>query len=369
MQADENHAYIGRLERERDEAWAQYETVSAMLEKSNNQAHVIYNLSKTIAATHSLPEMIPQIIDIIRHAIRSDRATLYLLSADRKTLELRYSDGLAVSGPVAISIGDGLPGRIVEVGDHSHVHDLSLFYETFSDFIHLPGEVTRDGSHIGIALRSRETTIGVLSIDTPVKYGLTVEDMDFLVLVAPLLSAGIEKATLFARTVELSRTDGLTGLYNHRVFDERLEQEVSRRSRTGKPISLIMIDVDHFKRLNDTYGHQEGDTVLRELAAIINGQCRHTTIDACFRYGGEEFAVILPEEHLEHALFVAERIRRAVEEHPFSIKRQHPGTAVTISLGVAVAGPNDDIGAPELLKRADDALYTSKRNGRNRTSH
>ena len=360
---------IDELLRERDEALARYDTVSAMLEKSNNQAHVIYNLSKTIAATHSLPDMIPQIISTIRRAVPCDRATLYLVDAQRKHLELTYADGFSLNDPVRISIGDGLPGRIVEVGDHSHVHDLALFYETFNDFIHLPGEEKRDGSHIGIALRSWNATIGALSIDTPVKYGLSVEDMDFLALVSPLLSAGIEKATLFAKTVELARTDGLTGLYNHRVFDERLEQEVSRRGRTRKPLALIMIDVDHFKRFNDTYGHQEGDTVLRELAEILNRQCRHTTIDACFRYGGEEFAVILPEEDRSRAVVVAERIRKAVEEHPFSIKRAHPATSITISLGVAVADPDEQITGPALLKRSDDALYASKRNGRNRVSH
>jgi diguanylate cyclase (GGDEF)-like protein len=360
---------IEQLQQERDEALARYETVSAMLERSNDQAHVIYNLSKSIAATHSLPDMLPQIISIIRRAVRCDRATLYLVDGQRKNLELIYADGFSLNGPVRINIGDGLPGRIVEIGDHSHVHDLALFYETFNDFIHLPGEEKRDGSHIGIALKSWNATIGALSIDTPVKYGLSVEDMDFLVLVSPLLSSGIEKATLFAKTIELARTDGLTGLYNHRVFEERLEQEISRRSRTRKPLALIMIDVDHFKRFNDTYGHQEGDTVLKELAEILNGQCRHTTIDACFRYGGEEFVVILPEEELSHATSVAERIRRAVEEHPFSIKREHRNTTVTISLGVAVAAPDEQVTGPELLKRSDDALYTAKRNGRNRVSH
>lgn len=369
MPESDIHASIEQLARERDEAIARYETVSAMLEKSNDQAHVIYNLSKTIAATHSLPEMLPRIIGIIRKAVKCDRATLYLTDAAGRNLKLRYADGFPDASQVTIAVGDGLPGRIVEIGDHSHIHDLALFYDTFNDFIHVPGEEKREGSHIGIALKSRNITIGALGIDRPVKYGLTVEDMDFLVLVSPLLSSGIEKATLFARTVELARTDGLTGLSNHRVFDERMEQEISRRSRTRKPLALIMLDVDHFKRFNDTFGHQEGDTVLRELAIIIGGQCRHTTIDACFRYGGEEFAVILPEQDLRNALFVAERLRKTVEQHPFSIKGLHPDTTVTVSLGVAVAGPDDVIDAAGLVKRADDALYASKRNGRNRTSH
>ena len=362
-------ARIAQLEQERDDAVTRYLAVSSMFERSNDQAHVIYNISKAIASTHVLAEMVPQAVAILRKAIEFSRLTLYLVSDRQTALDLRFSEGIAPAGPVAIGIGEGLPGRIVEVGDHSHVHDLSLFYETFNDFIHLPGEEKRDGSYIGIALRSPNATIGVLGIDTQQKYGLSVEDMDFLVLIAPLLSAGIEKASLFAKTEVLSRSDGLTGLFNRRVFEERLEHEVNRRSRTRRPVALILMDIDHFKLVNDRYGHQEGDAVLRELAGVLNRQCRHTTIDACFRYGGEEFALVLPEENLERSLFVAERVRRAVEEHPFELKIRHPEAAVTISLGVAVAGPDEQIVPEQLLKRADDALYTSKRNGRNRVSH
>jgi diguanylate cyclase (GGDEF)-like protein len=359
---------IARLEQERDEAVERYLAVSAMFERSNDHAHIIYNISKAIASTHDLAEMVPRSIAILRKAIGFSRVTLYLVN-DRKTaLELRFAEGIPGAAR-AIGIGEGLPGRIVEVGDHAHIHDLALFYETLNDFVHVPDEEKRDGSYIGIALRSSNAAIGVLGIDTPKKYGLTVEDMDFLVLIAPLLCAGIEKASLFATTELLSRCDGLTGLFNRRVFVERLEHEINRRNRTRRPVALIMLDIDHFKRINDRFGHQEGDAVLRELAGVLNGQCRHTTIDACFRYGGEEFALILPEEDLERALFVAERVRKAVETHPFGVAARHPGTSLTVSLGVAVAGPDEQISPDQFLRRADDALYASKRNGRNRVSH
>jgi diguanylate cyclase (GGDEF)-like protein len=359
---------IGVLTEERDRIAIENRRLGEMLEKLNNQAHVIYNISRTIAATLSLEDMIPQIVSIIRRAVSCDRATLYLVDDSGVAMTLRYIEGFNPAKTTSIRIGEGLPGRVAETGEHSHIHDLSLFYDTFRDFVHLPGEEKRDGSHIGIALRSQNDTIGVLSIDSPVKYGLTVEDMDFLALISPLLSAGIVKAALFAKIAELSRTDGLTGLFNHRVFSERLGGEVSRRERTRKPLALIMLDVDHFKQFNDTYGHPEGDAVLRELAGIINAQCRHTTIDACFRYGGEEFAVILPEEGLTQALQVAERIRKAVESHPFTIQDKVTGVRVTVSLGVAVADADEEITAEALLKRSDEALYTSKRNGRNRVS-
>lgn len=369
MTNDDLHERIRTLVEERDRLALENNNLGSMLEKLNNQAHVIYNISKTIAATPTLLEMIPQIVSIIRHAVPFDRATLYLVNDDGATMSLRYADGFGALDTLSIKVGEGLPGRVVETGEHSHIHDLALFYDTFSDFVHLPAENKRDGSHIGIALRSRDTAIGALGIDTVAKYGLSVDDMDFLALISPLLSAGIDKASLFAKTVELSRTDGLTGLFNHRVFEERMVQEISRRQRTGKPLALIMLDVDHFKVFNDTYGHPEGDTVLRELAGIISAQCRHTTIDACFRYGGEEFAIILPELGLSGALQVAERLRKAVEEHPYSIQRRDASIRVTVSLGVAIAGAVEETTAATLLQRADEALYAAKHGGRNQVCH
>jgi diguanylate cyclase (GGDEF)-like protein len=129
-----------------------------------------------------------------------------------------------------------------------------------------------------------------------------------------------------------------------------------------------MLDIDHFKKFNDNFGHQEGDAILRELAVVIRGQCRHATMDACFRYGGEEFSVILPELELGIALKVADRMRRIVENHPFRIKEKHSGTDLTISLGVAGLSGTDDVKPEALLKMADEALYASKRNGRNRVT-
>lgn len=364
--SDELKARIGRLEREIADLRSQSDSLGRMLEKSNNQAHTFYNISKVIAATNDLQVMIPDIIGFVRKSISFDRVTFFLTDARREKLVLRYADGIPTPAPAAFGVGEGLPGRIAEIGEHSHVHDLSLFYETFNDFIHVPGEEKRDGAYIGIALKSQNETIGVIGIDCPVKYGLTVEDMDFLALTSHQISAGIEKSNLFTKTEELAQLDGLTGLYNHRVFKERLDQEVNRRNRSGKPLSLIMLDIDHFKRFNDSYGHQAGDAILKELAAVIKGQCRYTTMDMCFRYGGEEFAVLLSELELNIALKVAERIRRMVEKHPFGIKSRHPETTLTVSLGVAGMSGSDDLHPEELLKRADDALYRSKKAGRNR---
>lgn len=366
--SDDIKARIDRLEQELKQERAQVDSLGNLLEKSSNQVFTFYNISKTIAATNDFHEMIHQIMGTLRKSIPFDRVSLYLVDDSRTKLMLTYFSGFQISDKTSIGIGEGLPGRIVENGEHSHIRDLSLFYETFNDFIHVPGEEKRDGAYIGVALKSRNTTVGVIGIDCREKQGLSVDDMDFMALTSHQIAIGIEKASLFMKTEQLSQLDGLTGLYNHRVFDERLEQEVSKRSRTGKPLSLIMLDIDHFKQFNDNFGHQEGDAILKELAVVIKGQCRHTTMDACFRYGGEEFSVILPELDIGIALKVADRMRMIVENHPFRIKEKHAGTVLTISLGVAGVNGNDDVLPEELLKKADEALYASKRNGRNRVT-
>jgi len=166
---------------------------------------------------------------------------------------------------------------------------------------------------------------------------------------------------------EQSITDGLTGLKNRRFFDERLREEFLRAQRYGDFLSLIMVDLDHFKLVNDRFGHQAGDAVLRESAALIRGSLRDP--DICARYGGEEFAVILPKTHMSGALAVAERIWRAVGAKEFPVGTD--GTAplrsvrVTASIGVAFYPSKDIVSGDLLVRFADQALYEAKRQGRN----
>jgi len=170
----------------------------------------------------------------------------------------------------------------------------------------------------------------------------------------------IENTILYKSKEHLSITDGLTGLYNHRHFQEQLEVEVKRAQRYDLNLSLIMIDLDHFKEFNDTYGHLEGDTLLRKIAQILKSCLRET--DFVARYGGEEFGVILPETNKEGASIASERVRRSISEHTFG----EVGAKMTVSLGVA-SYPDDACFRADLIKKADEALYRAKREGRNRT--
>jgi two-component system cell cycle response regulator len=161
---------------------------------------------------------------------------------------------------------------------------------------------------------------------------------------------------------EQSLTDALTGLRNRRFFDERLVEEFGRAQRYSNPVSLMMIDLDLFKEVNDRHGHQAGDVVLREAAALIRSSLRDP--DICARYGGEEFAVILPMTHMSGAMTVAERVWRALGGKAYAVSAAGP-IHVTASIGVAFF-PAKDVTTAELLVRyADEALYQAKRAGRN----
>ncbi|HTT70731.1 MAG TPA: diguanylate cyclase [Anaeromyxobacteraceae bacterium] len=165
---------------------------------------------------------------------------------------------------------------------------------------------------------------------------------------------------------KLSMTDGLTGLYNHRYFEQRLQEEFGRAQRYSDPVSLIMLDLDHFKAVNDRHGHPFGDRVLRESAELISASIRDP--DICARYGGEEFAIILPKTHLQGALAVAERFVRKMREKTFRLEASGAQAAVearvTASVGVAFY-PSKDVTSPQaLVKFADEALYRAKREGR-----
>ena len=170
---------------------------------------------------------------------------------------------------------------------------------------------------------------------------------------------GVETARQHGTTAKLALSDALTGLHNKRRLDQDLTNVVARCAREHRPVSFMMIDVDHFKRYNDTYGHPAGDAVLRRVAGIVRSCVREH--DTVYRFGGEEIAVLLPSTHMSDALAVAERVRAtvAIDAEPGN----DPNRRITVSVGLACTVTHDAI---ELLQQADLALYEAKRSGRNR---
>jgi two-component system cell cycle response regulator len=163
-------------------------------------------------------------------------------------------------------------------------------------------------------------------------------------------------------SIEMAITDALTGLYNRRYMETHVGTLVDQANSRGKPLSVLILDIDYFKSINDTHGHDAGDDVLQDFAIRIRKSIRG--IDLACRYGGEEFVVVMPETDMAVATMVAERLRRRIASEPFPIQKGARAIEVTISIGIAALGPNDDAAA--VIKRADQALYRAKRDGRNR---
>ncbi len=164
-------------------------------------------------------------------------------------------------------------------------------------------------------------------------------------------------------SIELAITDGLTGLFNRRYMEIHLGTLVEQSAARGKPITVLVLDIDYFKAINDGYGHDAGDDVLREFSLRIRKAIRN--IDLACRYGGEEFVIVMPETDMAVATMVAERLRRRIATEPFAIQQGGRHLEVTISIGIAaLSGASDN--ASTILKRADQALYRAKRDGRNR---
>ncbi|MDO8962865.1 MAG: GGDEF domain-containing protein [Coriobacteriia bacterium] len=193
--------------------------------------------------------------------------------------------------------------------------------------------------------------------------GMGVEDRLVLQAVSSELVVAVENSQLYKLTKRLSITDELTGLYNYRYLQQRLDDEFERSHRYGRSLSLLMLDADDFKRFNDTYGHIAGDVALAEIGEVMCRVVRE--IDVVCRYGGEEFAVLLPETDAEGAFVAAEKIREAVAMHEFADETGDRGIRLTVSVGLATY-PSTATDREELLRQADDALYTAKSTGRDR---
>lgn len=202
---------------------------------------------------------------------------------------------------------------------------------------------------------------GVFSVESTLPQLFTEDVEQILTTLVENASVAFVRAMLYQKMEKLATTDGLTGLNNHRTFQEALAQEIERSRRYSRPLSLLLMDIDHFKTFNDTYGHPVGDLVLKEIASCIRRSIRLNDIPA--RYGGEEFVVIIPETNEHGSMITAERIRSTIEQHTIvSLGRE---LKVTVSIGCS-AFPENAPSQQALIDTADKALYAAKKAGRNR---
>ncbi len=213
-----------------------------------------------------------------------------------------------------------------------------------------------------VPLISKGELNGIIVLGDRINQGDFVEsEIEYILNIASLAGIAIHNAMLY----EMATTDMMTKLKIHHFFQTILIEEIKRSLKYERPLSLIMSDIDHFKKFNDTYGHQAGDEVIKKVALIIKENIR--LIDIGARYGGEEFAVILPKTDINEAIIVAERIRSCIEQTSFTFNGVTVG--VSISMGVTQYDSSIDMDKESLIERADKALYQSKKEGRNRVTY
>ncbi|GAB4029402.1 MAG: hypothetical protein Fur0012_03720 [Elusimicrobiota bacterium] len=221
-----------------------------------------------------------------------------------------------------------------------------------------------EGSIIAVPIIAFSSVTAVAKITSPARDRLNESDLRTCELLLRSAAIGLENLSLFSQINELAMKDALTGLLTHRAFQDRLDAEILTSGRTKQPFSLIIADIDHFKKYNDTYGHQAGDEVLRKTASYFLSSLRE--IDICARYGGEEFALILPQAALSDAVKTAETIKEGLQKLEFYFNGISAG--ISASFGVACF-PVDAATKSQLIRSADERLYRAKKNGRNRVQY
>jgi len=341
--------------------------LSDMLDKSNKQLerniiqlYTLYNISKTLSATFEMEKLLNQVVDEVSHGLKVHRMNIMLVNDDRSEMGIVSETGMPNQGKdVKVKISEGIYGLVAATGQAEIFNDL----KNNPRFKATAGIDDDAGSMICAPFKGHGQVIGIINA---YKLGGELFDtaaFELLMAAANQVGIALENAKLFEETKVLSITDGLTGLYNRRYFMERLTEEFGRTKRYKRSLSVILIDVDHFKKFNDANGHPEGDYLLRTFAEIMKKLARKSDVVA--RYGGEEFIIILPETDLEMAKITAERLRSEVAKTDFRGGQTQPLGRVTISSGVASYQANT-ASFEELIKSADNALYQAKESGRNK---
>lgn len=328
---------------------------------------VLNDISSLLYTDLDERSVIETIVDKAKELIRSEFSAILLINGSPESKRLSEFS----VGKVSVfytSIGDsttckpevkGILMKALREGVTIRTNNIG----SLSEFKGLPSDHPVNIQNILIIpLLLRHKIIGEIILANRIGTdGFSEADEDVLLTFGFHAAFALEKARLHQEVRQLATIDGLTGLYNHRAFQERIETEIERARRFGSKVSLLMMDIDNFKRLNDTYGHSMGDEVLRRIGCKIVENIRN--IDFAARYGGEEFTVVLPETNLEGAKITAERIREAIKD--YRITHGENLISVTVSIGVSTY-PDNASSRVDLIEKADAALYEAKRSGRDR---
>ncbi len=335
---------------------------TAELEQRLRERALLFELLRESVTTLNLEAVLDRLTTRLGPALEL-RELAVLLKDETGRFGVRacwgFPDPVAVLGRT-LAPGEGVTSNAIDSGkpividDVGHAPDYLAFWD----------EVPRTGSFMSVPIRVRDEVIGAIALTRPPTDPLTDLEARFLSALADQVALSIHNAQLFRKLEELSNIDELTKLPNRRFLNERLEREMADARRYGHPLSLLMIDIDHFKKLNDRAGHPIGDAALVMVAERLRGMLRE--VDTIARWGGEEFVVLLSRAGESDALEVAEKLRLAIAGIETSWSREQPFGHLSLSIGVAELKAGEDGAA--LVQRADRAVYVAKREGRDRVS-
>jgi diguanylate cyclase (GGDEF)-like protein len=335
--------------------------VSVALKKTTKRLAILTDIVKTANSILEPRKVIELIMEKIQQLIPSEAWSM--LMVDEEKQELAFELALGAKGKdvsaFRIKMGEGVAGWVAQTGKAAIVNDTAKDPRFAPRFDTKTQFQTR--SILCAPLISRGRTIGVVEIINRVGGRFTQGDLDILLTLVEPCAIAIENAMLFQRTEQLTITDDLTKLFNSRYLNLYISREIKRCKRHGIPLSVIFLDLDGFKGINDQYGHLAGSGTLAEVGSILALAVRESDILA--RYGGDEFVVVLPETPASGALVIAERLRKAIEEHGFL---QGQGLSARISASFGIASYPDHALTPEgLIQKADQAMYRVKERDKN----
>jgi len=328
------------------------------LERTQVQIETIYEASRTLGEIHNLEEVVDEILKIAKDVLGFEACSVLIYDKENECLLLKakfeMGKKLKFDPPQKIPLG-GVAGSVVKSRKGVRIFDVK------TDPRYIPG-LKDSRSEMAVPMISRGKVTGVLDAESRKVGDFKEADQKVFSILSSSAAMAIENAMLHQQMEELTIQDELTGIYNFRYFARKLIAELKRAKRYHLPLSLLMIDIDWFKRCNDSYGHLFGNLVLKTLTRVIRSCIRE--VDILARYGGEEFVVILPQTTKIDAKSIGERIRYQVESTSFKDNTNRSFTSLTVSLGVA-SYPVDAESEEELIKKVDQALYMAKGKGKN----